>query len=194
MNTPIVLAALLLGSLAVTGCTPASHSEEADDLKTELEGLPAVVHVRVYYTEPELLDSAKVDLDVTMEDDATPEQVAAVAEAAYDGLTHAHAKEEGNLVIGFDHDKLYLRTFESEADKDDVAAAALAGAVVATDPRRVNISLMTQDVDQSPHVDSTVRLRLPHGTKADEIDRRTESIEQTFGDLPVEVDIRIARN
>ena len=193
MKTPIVLAGLLLGSLAVAGCTPASHSQESGELKEELEGLPAVVHVRVYYDEPELLDSAKVDLDVTMDEDATPDQVSAVVEAAYDGLTDAHVKEEGNLVVGFGDDKLYLRTFESEAETDDVAAAALAGAVVAADRRRADISLMTQDVEQAPHVDSVVRLRLPHGTDASEVDRVTKSIEQTFDDLAVDVDIRIAR-
>jgi hypothetical protein len=194
MKTPIILAGLLLGSLAVAGCTPQSNGQEARELKDTLEGLPAVVNVRLYYDQPEMLDSAKVDLDVTMDVDATPEQVSAVVEAAYDGLTDVHAEEEGNLIVGFGDDKLYLRTFESEADTDDVADAALAGAVVAAERRRADISLMTQSVEDAPHVDSVVRLRMRHGTTSSEVDQVTESIEETFGDLPVEVDIRIARH
>ena len=192
MKSPIV-AGVVLGSLLLTGCTPQSHGREAGELRDELSGLPAVVNVRLYYDQPEALDSADVDLDVTMVDDATPEQVAALVRAAYVGLTDVHAKEEGNLVVAFGDDTLYLRTFKSEADADDVADAALAGAEVAADLRRVHISVMTQDVESAPYVDSVVRVRLPHGTTSAEIDQLTASTEDTFGDLPVEMDVTIAR-
>jgi len=188
-----IIAGLALGSLVVAGCTPQSHGREAGELRDELSGLPAVVNVRLYYDQPEALDSADVDLDVTMVDDATPEQVAALVRASYVGLTDVHAKEEGNLVVAFGDDTLYLRTFESEADADDVADAALAGAEVAADLRRVHLSVMTQDVESAPYVDSVVRVRLPHGTTSAEIDRLTASTEDAFGDLPVEMDVTIAR-
>lgn len=188
---PRILAAVTVGVLALTACTPDSHRAEADELGDRLRALPGVETVEVDYVEPELLDSADVDVAVVMAGDADPEQVAAVFETTYAGLVDAHADEEGNLTVRWDDDELTLRTFESEADPADVADAARVGAEVAAGHRRVYLNVMTQDVRESPHVESLVLLRLPAGTEGADLRRVRDEIAAAYGDRAVVVDVRI---
>ncbi|WP_183099169.1 hypothetical protein [Nocardioides pelophilus] len=192
MNLRILTAATVGAAvLGLTACTSASHRAEADELGDRLRDLPGVETVEVDYVEPELLDSADVDVAVVMTGDADPEQVAAVFETTYAGLVDAHADEEGNLTVRWDDDELTLRTFESEADPADVADAAQVGAEVAASHRRVYLNVMTQDVRESPHVKSLVLLRLPAGTEAVDRRRVRDEIAAAYGDRSVVVDVRI---
>ncbi len=193
MRTSIVAAVLTLGALAITGCTPADHSREANDLQDELRGLDGVATVALDYDEPELLDAADVNLDVTMRDDAMPGDIAAVFETAYRGLTDAHEEEEGNLTVTWVDDELTLRTFESEAEPADVADAAGIGAEVAADHRKVFVNVMTQDVVKAPHVESLALVRLPKGSDAGDRRRVHAAIAAAYGDHAVRVDVRISR-
>ena len=186
------LAAAVLAAVAISssGCTP-SHSEEAGELRDDLSELSGVADVDLDYVEPELLDQADVNLEVVMTDAASPEEVAAVFETAYAGLTDAHEDEEGNLSVRFDDDELELRTFESEADASDVAEAALAGAEVAEQYRRAWVQVMTQEVADHPHVESLALVQVPKGTKPIEVDEVRAAIAKVYGDLPVRVDVRV---
>ena len=192
---PRTLTAAALGVVVagLTACTPASHREEADELGDRLRDLSGVAEVRVGYDEPLTLDAADVNLEVVMDEEADPALVAAVFETAYAGLTDVHAEEEGNLTVRWGDDELELRTFQSEADADDVAEAALAGAEVAAVHEKAYIHVMTQEVAESPHVESLSLVRLPAGTTPAEKQRVEGEIAATYGDLTVNVDVRVRR-
>jgi hypothetical protein len=187
----LIAVSLGVAVIALTGCAPSSHQQEADELGDRLRDLPGVAQVRVDYVEPEMLDAADVNLEVVMNEEASPEEVAAVFGVTYTGLTDAHADEEGNLTVRYTGDELELRTFESEAGAADVEEAALAGAEVAIVHERVYVHLMTQEVTDSPHVESLALVRLPAGTPDKERDRVRDEVAATFGDLSVKVDIRV---
>lgn len=186
-TAPSTLAAVVLVAVGLTGCTAASHSEEADQLRDDLAALPGVRAVAVGYTEPQLFDSADVDLQVRMDRGATPEEVAEVFATSYDALADVHAGEEGNLTVRYGDDELKLRTFESEAEAPDVAAAARAAAVVAQQQPAVLVEVMTQDVKKEPYVESSVWVDLPGGTRPAEVERVRAEIEEVYDGLTVAV-------
>lgn len=197
MRTPHLGAALLgtalAGVLALTGCTPANHGDEARGLRDELRGMEGVDTVALRYDQPELLDAADVDLSVAMLETASPDDVAAAVRTAYEGLTDAHFDEEGNVALTWRDDTLSLRTFESEAEPEDVAEAARIGAEIAAAHPEVAIALMAQWVGSPPHVRTSVRLRLPRGTTRAEAGRVREAIKAAYGDLPVEPNVGVDR-
>lgn len=192
---PRTLTAVGLGVAitALTACSAANHSEDADELGDQLRDLPGVEEVRVDYVQPEMLDAADVNLEVVMADEADPGLVAAVFKTAYAGLTEAHADEEGNLKVRWNDDQLTLRTFESDADPIDVADAAEIGAQVAAVHANVFVNVMTQDVAKSPHVESLALVRLPSGSDAADRRRVHDEIAAAYRDRAVRVDVRIRR-
>lgn len=193
MSTPIpALAVLAVVAALFSACTAATdHGDEAGALRDALRVLPGVKEVTLDYVEPELLDPADVNLEVVMDEEASPEEVAAVFGVTYAGLTDAHANEEGNLTVRYAGDDLELRTFESEAHADDVEETAFAGAWVAILHKRAYIHVMTQEVRDAPHVTSLALVRLPAGTSEKERDRVRDQVAARYGDLPVKVDIRV---
>ncbi len=193
-RTP-ALAVLAVVATLFSACTAAAdHGEEAGELRDALRALPGVEEVTLDYDEPETLDAADVNLEVVMNEEASPEEVAAVFGVTYAGLTDAHAEEEGNLTVRYTGDELELRTFESEADAADVEEAAFAGAEVAIVHERVYIHVMTQEVPDSPHVESLALVRLPAGTSEKERVRVRDEVAARYGDLSVKVDIRVRRH
>lgn len=183
---------LALAVATLTACT-VSHKTDAKDLQDQLRDLEGVDTVTLDYVEPMTLDAADVNLDVAMVEDASAESVAEVFRTAYLGLTDAHEDEEGNLTVTWGRDTLTLRTFESEADVDDVAEAALVGAEVAARYRRVQVGVMTQRVEEPPHVSSTVTVWLPRAATSTVGDRVRAEVAQSYGDLPALVYIRRPR-
>lgn len=187
----VILPALALVAAACVGCSLTSNDDEAFHLGDELASLPGVQRADVDYIDPELFDSADVNLRVTMRDSATTEQVVAVFAMAYEALTDVHLGEEGNLVVRKRDDRLELRTFESDADVSDVEAAAEAGAIVAEQQGRTLIEVMTQDVEKTPHVASSVWVWLAKGSGDAKVSRVRTAVEEVYGDLPVTVDARV---
>lgn len=186
-----VLAVLALVAATSAGCALSSHDDEAFHLGDDLAALPGVAAAEVDYVEPELFDSADVNLRVRMRDSATTEQVVAVFATAYEALTDVHAGEEGNLVVRRGDDRLELRTFESEADVSDVEAASEVAAVVAGQQGRTLIEVMTQEVEEAPHVETSVWVWLAKGSDQAKVDRVRTEVEEAYGDLPVTVDARV---
>jgi len=195
MSTRIpALAVLAVVASLFSACAAADHGEEAGELRDALRALPGVEDVTLHYDKPEALDAADVNLAVVMTEEASPQEVAAVFGVAYAGLTDAHAEEEGNLTVRYTGDELELRTFESEAVAADVEEAAYAGAEVAIVHERVYIHVMTQEIPDSPHVESLALVRLPAGTSEKERVRVRDEVAARYGDLSVNVDIRIRRH
>ncbi|UMG94554.1 hypothetical protein [Nocardioides sp. TF02-7] len=186
----VACAALLLGGCGLAG---PDRSAEAEDLEQTLGDLSGVAKVTLDYVEPVTLDPADVNLRVRMADAATPEDVAAVFEAAYEGLVNEHHGEEGNLDVRHGDDRLELRVFEPEAAADDVAEAALVGARQARDYRRVYVHVTTQDVAREPYVESLFLVRLPRGTSDRGASAVRSAIEDAYDGLLVTVDVRVPR-
>jgi|GEM_PF-6887574 len=188
------IAGIAVVAALFSACDPAEdRSEEAGFLRDALGALPGVEDATLHYDEPEVLDPADVNLEVVMNEEASPAEVAAVFSTAYEGLTDAHADEEGNLTVRYTGDELDLRTFESEADAADVEEAAYAGAEVAAVHERVYIQVMTQEVANDRHVESLALVHLPAGTAKRARHRVRDEIAATYGDLPVRVDVRVKR-
>lgn len=185
------VAGLAAGALVLAACAP-DRSDDAPDLRETLAALPGVTHVSLDHVEPGTSDAA-VDLAVTMAADAGPDDVAAVFEAAYDGLVDEHRGEEGNLAVRFGDDLLELRTFESEASGADVAAAAEVGAEQARLYRRALVRVNTEGVVKDPKVESTFSVALPRGTTAQGVSAVRSGIEDAYDGQLAEVSVRIGR-
>lgn len=193
MSTRTTVAALALVVATCASCALAGHGEEAYQLGDELTALPGVEGASVSYVGPRLFESADVTLHVRMRDNATPEQVAEVFVAAYDALADVHLGEEGTLFVRLRDDRLRLRTFESEAEPADVEEAAFAAAVVAEQQYRTTVEVLTRDIDKTPYVESAVEVRLPKDSNETRLAWARTAVEDAYGDLPVTVDVQVAR-
>lgn len=154
MKTAIVLAGI--GALALPllhGCADPSHSTEATDLRDRLADLPGVVSVDLDYAEPQTLDSGKVMLRAEMDRDAGAAEVAELVRTAYAAFADVHEHEEGDLDVTLGDDLVHLRSFEPEADPDDVADAAERAVAVLPDGV-VRVDINTQDVAGASHVET----------------------------------------
>ena len=120
---PIVVA---VAGLCV-GCANPSLDSEADELRTELAGLPGVTTAQLDYNEPVPLDSGKLSLKIGMSDTATPDEVVAVTETAYRAFSSTHQGEEADLSIRAGHTTVALRAFEPEASSTAVSTAVRTG-------------------------------------------------------------------
>lgn len=152
------------------GCANPGLDSEADELRTEIAGLTGVTSVQMDYSEPITLDSGKLVVTVEMRGTATPDQVVAVAQTAYDAFSTAHRGEEADLSLRAGQSTVALRSFEPEASLDAVTAAVRTGLMAAPDSGSVAIDLTTDGVPQRDHVAGTYLVELPQGS--------------TFADVP----------
>lgn len=164
------LSVLVAVACVCVGCANASLESEADDLRTEVAGLPGVTAAQLDYNEPVTLDSGKLALKVEMSDTATPDQVVAVTETAYRAFSTTHQGEEADLSIRAGHTTVALRAFEPEASSTAVSTAVRTGLMATPDAGSVAIDLTTDDVPKGDHVAGTYLVALPDGS--------------TFADVP----------
>lgn len=151
------------------GCADPSLESDADELRTEVTGLPGVASAVLDYTVPVPLDSGKVDLRVTMSEGATAAEVVAVTEAAYTAFSTTHHGEEADLAVRAGDTTLALRSFEPDASVTAVGDAVRTGLTAAPVGGSVAMDLTTQDVSQGDHVAGTYIVGLPEGTTAADV-------------------------
>lgn len=160
-----VLAAVALVCVA---CANPSLDSEADELRTDITDLPNVASAQLDYNDPVPLSSGSLILEVTMDSDATPDQVVAVAETAYRAFSSTHDGEESELSIDAGATTIALRSFESEASVTAVGTAVRTGLMAAPELGSVAIDITTDDVSAGDHVAGTYLVSLPVGsTSAD---------------------------
>lgn len=152
---PRFVAVAALALFALSGCVDPSHATEADELKSALEAMPGVQQVSLTYTEPVVLDSAKLSFNVEMDDDASADAVAAVVEATYEAFQDVHRGEEGDLYVTAGDDTVHLRSFSPKATTGAVAEAAVAALNVVGEGG-VLVDINTQDVEKAPHVETAL--------------------------------------
>lgn len=183
MKIAIVLAGI--GALALpllNGCASPSRSAEASDLQERLSELSGVVAADLDYTEPQTLDSGKLALRVEMDGGAGAAEIAGVVRTAYTAFADVHQDEEGDLDVTVGDDIVHLRSFEPEADPDDVAKAAeQAVAVLAEGVVRVDIN--TQEVADAPHVESRYDVTVAE-PGADSLLAAVADLEREHNDIP----------
>lgn len=169
---PMTWAALIAVVAAVgTGCANASLEREADDLRDEVLALPGVSTAKLDYVEPITLDSGKLVLTVRMDESASPSQITAVAETAYDAFSTTHHDEEADLSVRAGQTTVALRSFEPDASVAAVGAAVSTGLTAAPDGGSVTIDLTTQEVAKGDHVAGTYVVALPEGSTAADVPR-----------------------
>lgn len=171
--TLIVLASL---TLAVGGCADPSRESDADALRDGLTDLPGVTSVKLDYTEPVVLDSGKLALEVEMTDTASAEQVAAVIETAYDAFHTTHHGEEADLSVAAGSTTVALRAFEPEASVAAVGAATRTGLTATPKGGWATIDLTTDGVPKGDHVAGTYIVTLPGGSTAADVPVLLESL------------------
>lgn len=166
MRTPHLFAGLVaLTTPLLVGCAGADHSAEAGQLRTDLAALPGVADVDLDYTEPIVLDSAKVKIRVEMEEGAASGDLTQVVARAFEAFSSTHDGEEGDLDVVIGDDVVHLRSFQPDADVGAVGDAVdRALTVLPVGPVRVDVN--TQDVDRWPHVESTFTVTLPTSSAA----------------------------
>lgn len=128
-----IAALVIMAGLAIApaGCADPSRESEADTLRGELADLPGVTSARLDYTEPVILDSGKLALEVDMTDDASADQVVAVTETAYGAFRTTHHGEEADLAIAAGRTTVAVRAFEPDASVAAVSAATRTGLTAA---------------------------------------------------------------
>lgn len=151
------------------GCANPSLDSEANELRTEVAGLPGVTTARLDYNEPVTLDSGKFELKVVMSDTATADQVVAVIETAYRAFSTTHQGEEAELSIRAGHTTVALRAFEPEASLTAVSTAVRTGLMATPESGSVAIDLTTDDVPKGDHVGGTYLVALPEGSTFAEV-------------------------
>ncbi|XBB66156.1 hypothetical protein ABFU82_18845 [Nocardioides sp. WV_118_6] len=182
MKPPLVLSLLTCALLPlVAACANPSHASEADSLRERLADLPGVASADLDYTEPITLDSGKLALTVALEPEAEASAVVEVVATTYAAFAGTHHAEEGDLDISWRDDVVHLRSFEPEADLDDVRAAAQR-AVPVLERESTRVDLETQDVDAAPHVRTLMTVTTAPGVDA--LLAALPGLEKRYGDLP----------
>lgn len=166
------------------GCANPTLATEADGLRAEVAGLPGVTSALLEYHEPVSLDSGKLALEVEMVGTATPDQVVAVTQAAYGGLSTTHRGEEADLTIRAGQTTVVLRSFEPDASSTAVGTAVRTGLVAAPDAGSVAIDLTTDDVSAGDHVAGTYLVALPDGSTFLEVPDLLATLAQAQPDNP----------
>ncbi|MGD9959290.1 hypothetical protein [Nocardioides sp.] len=152
------------------GCANPSRESEADELRTEVAGLPGVTAAQLDYGEPVPLQSGSVVMKVEMSGQATADQVVTVVETAYRAFSSTHQDEEADLSVRAGPTTVALRSFEPEASPAAVSDAVRTGLLAAPASGSVAIDLTTDDVPKGNHVAGTYLVALPDGS--------------TFADIP----------
>ena len=152
------------------GCANESLDSEADELRTDVAGLPGVTSAKLDYSEPVTLDSGKLLLKVEMKDTATTDEVVAVTETAYRAFSTTHQDEEADLSVRAGQTTVAVRSFEPEASPTAVTDAVRTGLMARPDAGSVAIDLTTDGVPKGDHVAGTYLVALPEAT--------------TFADVP----------
>ncbi len=176
MNTFASLIIFASLTVVVGGCADPSRESDADALRDGLADFPGVTSVRLDYTEPVVLDSGKLTLDVEMTDEATADQIVAVTETAYDAFRTTHHGEEADLAIATGKTTVALRAFEPDASVAAVGAATRTGLTAAPEAGWVTIDLTTQEVPKGDHVAGTYVVALPEGSTAPDVPGLLESL------------------
>ena len=158
------------------GCANRSLDSEADELRSEVAGLPGVSSAQLDYHEPISLQSGNLALKVEMNDTATPDQIVAVSETAYRAFSTTHQGEEADLLIRAGHTTVALRAFEPEASTTAVSTAVRTGLMAAPAAGSVAITLTTDGVPQGDHVAGTYLVALPEGSTFAEVPDLLESL------------------
>lgn len=179
----LVLAVLVV--LAAAGCADPSLEPEADELRSELRGMPGVDSVDLDYTEPVTLDSGKVAVTVRMDHDASTDQVAEVVEAAYDAFRGTHHGEEADLDLHTGRSSVALRSFEPEAEVAAVGDAVRTGLEAAPAGGAVAIDLTTQRVPRGDHVAGTYVITLSPGSSRTEVPAFLAELASQHADDPL---------
>ena len=183
MKIAIVLAGI--GALTLpllSGCANPSRGSEASELQERLSELSGVVAAELDYTEPQTLDSGKLALQVEMAGGVGAAEISDVVRTAYAAFADAHQDEEGDLDVTVGDDVVHLRSFEPEAEPDDVAQAAeRAVAVLAEGVVRVDIN--TQDVADAPHVESRYDVTVAE-PGAESLLAAVATLERQYADIP----------
>ena len=151
------------------GCANASLDSEADELRTEVAGLPGVTSAQLDYNEPVSLESGNLALKVEMDDTATPDEIVAVTETAYRAFSSTHQGEEADLSVRAGQTTVALRSFEPEASVTAVTEAIRTGLTATPDAGSVAIDLTTDGVPKGDHVAGTYLVALPDGSTFAEV-------------------------
>lgn len=167
------LAALTIG---LAGCANQNLASEAGDLRGELADLPGVAVAELDYAKPITLDSGKLALQIEMTEDATPDQIVAVTETAYDAFRTTHRGEEADLSVIAGKTTVTLRAFEPDAETSAVSEATRTGLTAAPTGGAATIDLMTQDVSKGDHVSATYVIALPEGSTAEDVPGLLDSL------------------
>lgn len=179
---PFVSLIVLAGVVLVGGCADPSRQSDAETLRSDLADLPGVTSVQLDYTEPVVLDSGKLVLEVEMADDATADQIVAVTEMSYDAFRTTHHGEEADLSLAAGRTTLALRAFEPEASVDAVGAATRTGLTAVPEGGWATIDLTTQEVPKGDHVAGTYVVELPQGSTSADVPALLESLAAEHGD------------
>lgn len=135
----------------LVSCAAPSRSSEASDLEGALTDLPGVAEVDLDYTEPIVLDSGKVVVKVKMDAAARPADVPEVVTTAFAAFSGPHHGEEGDVFVSLGDHVVHLRSFEPDAEVDDVAEV-VTRALDVLDAGAVEVDIDTQDADQEPYI------------------------------------------
>lgn len=166
------LATLMLPLLVA--CADPSRLSEAGDLRDALADLPSVADVELDYSEPVFLDSGKLQLKVKMDATAGPDDVPEVLTTAYEAFAGPHHGEEGDVDVLLGDDVIHLRSFEPDAEVDDVSEV-VTRALEVLDAGAVQVDIDTQDPEQKPYIFTTYTVTVA----TDDVD----SALQTMTDL-----------
>ncbi len=178
----LAVPAVVLALASLTACANPSLGDEAGELRRALAELPGVATVDLRYTEPVILDSGKLQLNVDMSTGADRDDIVSVVRAAYEEFSRTHRGEEGDLFVAVGDDTIHVRSFEPDADTDAVGhAAGHAITVLAAGSVRADIN--TQDVEASPHVFTSYSVRIAE-QDADGVLRVLTSLEQDHRGIP----------
>ena len=91
-------------------------------------------------------------------------------------------------------DRLKLRTFESEAERPTSRTPPRRRRSSPSSRAATTIQVMTQDVDEAPHVESTVVVAAAEGNQRRPSGTGCGTPSRTaYGDLRVTVDIQVSR-
>lgn len=176
----VTIAALFL--FLLSACAESNLRGDAEDLRDRLGELPGVSKVSLNYTDPITLDSGKLELRVQMRQDADVDQITTVITTTYASFADTHQREEGDLDVAVGDSRLHLRSFEPDAEVNDVEqAAARAVAVLSSGSVRADIN--TQDVTRAPHVFTqfTVSVQEPG---RDSVLKKLAALEREHADIP----------
>lgn len=182
MKRILAAAVAVLTLPLLNACSAPSRADEADDLRQALAALPGVTRAGLDYTEPQTLDSGKLELRVAMAADARPGDVVLVAARAYEAFAGPHHGEEGDLFVTIGDDTVHLRSFDPEATMAAVKKAAQDATTVLSDGV-VRADITTQDVAASPHVFTEYTVTIGEND-GDSVLRTMSQLEKAHVDHP----------